>query len=106
MYRLEYLPVLKRDLEEIIEYRCRVAGDYPAAEALCINLMKAAESLKRFPYIGIRLAAEFPLKREYRILLIRKHLLFFTIDEERKMVTLVRVIYGWKKYDKLLKLVE
>lgn len=106
MYRLEYLPIWKRDMEEIMDYRSHVAGDPLSAEALCIHLLKAAESLRKFPYIGIRLAAEFPLQKEYRILLVRKHLLFFTIDEERKLVTLVRLIYGWKKYDKLLTLVE
>lgn len=103
MYRLEYLPVLKQDLEQIVRCRSQETVNQEAASKLCWSIIEAAEHLKKFPYIGMELYPDGTLKRTYRVLLIKKYMLFFSIDEEGKTVTVARVISGWRKYDKLLK---
>ena len=102
MYRLQYLPIVKRDMEESMAARYRTYKDKAIIEDLPLHIVKAAEALKKFPYIGVRVYPDIPLHQEYRVLLVKKHMLFFTIDEEHKMVTVVRLLYGWKKYEKLL----
>lgn len=103
MYRLQYLPVVKMDMEESVVSRYQTYKDKAVIENLPMQIVKAAEALRKFPYIGVKVYPDIPLQQEYRVLLVKKHMLFFTIDEEKKTVTVVRLIYGWKKYEKLLK---
>lgn len=102
MYRLQYLPIVKRDMEESMSARYQAYKEKVVIEELPLHIVRAAESLKKFPYIGVRVWPNLPLRREYRVLLVKKHMLFFTIDEEHHTVTIVRLLYGWKKYEKLL----
>ena len=43
-----------------------------------------------------------PLKHEYRKLRVRNYLVFYWVDEERKLVTVARMIYARRNYEGLL----
>ncbi len=44
-----------------------------------------------------------PLKHEYQMLSVRSYLLFYWVNEEEKLVTVARVIYGKRDYKEILK---
>lgn len=65
-----------------------------AAERLAAALVGAAEEIAAFPYANPAYVPIRPLKREYRKRLVKNHLIFYSVDEERKTVTIARVIYA------------
>lgn len=94
MYRLEYLPAALRDAAEIARY---IAGELKAtaaAEKLAEELVEAAERIAVFPYANPAFVPIRPLKREYRKRAVKNYLIFYNVDEERKTVTVARVIYA------------
>lgn len=94
MYDLVYLPAARRDMIEIARYISRELGNSGAAERLAAELMKAGERLAEFPYAYPVYVPIRPLAYEYRKLSVRNYLMFYSVDEAKKLVTVVRVMYG------------
>ena len=98
-YRVEFLPKALEDMVEIVRYISRELSNPMAADALADDFIKAAGSLAVFPYAHSLFIPIRPLKREYRKLPVKNYLLFFWVEEEKKTVTVARVIYASRDYD-------
>lgn len=94
MYKLEFLPVAKDDMLEIIKYISGELKNKQAAENLAEEFISAAESLRQFPYSHQVYSPLKPLETEYRKVIVKNYLMFYTVDEKEKTVTIMRVIYA------------
>jgi plasmid stabilization system protein ParE len=103
MYKLEYLPVATRDMAEIARYISHVLFNPAAAEKLAVEMTEAAERLMDFPYRCPVYTSQKPLQKEYRKLLVGNYILFYSVDEVSKLVTIARVLYARRDYEKHLK---
>ena len=83
MYKLEYLPVARKDMLEIVRYISGELQNPDAADRLAVELVDA-------------------LKHEYRKILVQNYLMFYWVDEEKKLVTVARVVYAKRDYGRLL----
>ena len=102
MYRLEYLPIAWRDMMEVIRYISHELCSPTAASKLADEMIAAADRLTEFPYsCAIHLSIK-PLKQEYRKLVVQHYIMFYWIDEREKLVTIARVIYARRDYEKML----
>lgn len=102
MYKLVYLPIAKSDIDNIIHYVAINLQNKSAAKKLAESFIDGANSILDFPYgssiyrpIGI-------LKNEYRSIRIKNFLMFYTIDEKEKLVTVVRVLYQKRNINNIL----
>lgn len=102
MYKLEYLPIAKKDMVEIVQYISKELQNPEAATRLAMNLTEAAESLLTFPYSTPVYQPIRSVKHEYRKILVQNYLIFYWIDEEKKLVIIARVIYAKRNYNRLL----
>ena len=102
MYELAYLPIARQDTVEIVRYISRELQNPSAAERLAAELIEAGEGLSRFPYANPVYLPVRPLKHEYRKLPVRNYLMFYRVDEEKKQVTVMRVIYAKRNYGGML----
>lgn len=93
MYKLEFLPIAKKDIDNIIYYISNKLQNPTASSKLAIKLIKGANSILTFPYGAAIYKTKNELKYEYRSIKINNFLMFYTIDEDSKIVTIVRVIY-------------
>nr|WP_317398506.1 type II toxin-antitoxin system RelE/ParE family toxin [uncultured Gemmiger sp.] len=103
MYKLEYLPVARKDMLEIVQYISRKLQNPDAANRLAVELVNAAEGVLKFPYAAPAYHPIRPLKHEYRKILVKNYLMFYWVDEEKKLVTIARVMYAKRDYGRLLK---
>ena len=94
MYKLEYLPVARKDMLEIVRYISRELQNPDAADRLAGVLL--------FPYATLTYQPIRPLKHEYRKILVQNYLMFYWVDEEKKLVTVARVVYAKRDYGRLL----
>lgn len=102
MYQVEYLPSARQDMVEIIRYISHELCSPVAADKLSLEFIEAADRLQLFPYANTAYIPIKPLKHEYRKLPVQNYLMFYWVDEERKRVTIARVIYARRDYEKLL----
>lgn len=102
MYKLEYLPVARQDMIEIVRYVSQELLNPTAADQLAMELIKAGGGIPRFPYSNPAYTPIRPLKREYRKLLVQNYFMFYWVDEVEKLVTVARVVYAKRDYERLL----
>ena len=102
MYKLEYLPVARRDMIEIVRYISQELQNPTAADKLAMELIEAGDSIPKFPYANPAFIPIRPLKHEYRKLLVQNYFMFFWVDEVKKLVTVARVVYARGDYKRLL----
>lgn len=102
MYNLEYLPVACQDMVEIVRYISRELNNPAAVDRLAVELIEAGDGIPAFPYANPAYIAIRPLKHEYRKLLVQNYLMFYWVNEEKKLVTVARVIYAKRDYELLL----
>ena len=102
LYKLEYLPVARKDMIEIVRYISRELQNPDAADRLAVELVNAAESVLTFPYAAPAYQPIRSLKHEYRKILVQNYLMFYWVDEEERLVTVARVVYAKRDYGRLL----
>ena len=102
MYQLDFLPIARQDMTDIVRYISHELFNPTAAERLADEMIDAAERLTDFPYINAIHQSIKPLKKEYRKLFVKNYIMFYRIDEKEKRVTIARVIYARRDYEKLL----
>ena len=103
MYDVSYLPAALTDMVDIVRYVSTQLQNPTASDHLTEELVNAVERLREFPYsfpvyVPIRL-----LKKEYRKLPVQNYLIFYWVEEEKKLITIARVIYAKRNYSHYLK---
>ena len=94
MYKLEFLPIAKDDMIEAVQYIANELKSPIAAQNLADDFINAAERLCEFPYANNVYSPIKPLDNEYRRTIVNNHLMFYTVSEETKTVTIMRIIYA------------
>lgn len=93
MYKVEFLPVAKQDLTEIALYIKDKLNNPIAAYNTVEQIVEASEKLGSFPYSNPVYTPLRPLKKEYRKIPVKNYMLFYTVDETEKLITVSRIIY-------------
>lgn len=92
MHRLKYLPLAKRDLENIISYIVDTLKAPKAAMDLVDALDNSIFRLQQFPYACMVYQPIEPLEAEYRVLPIENYLVFYVVTEQE--VEIHRIVYA------------
>ena len=102
MYKVEYLPVARKDMLEIVRYISGELKNPNAADRLAVELINAMENVLTFPYRAPVYQPIRPLKHEYRKILVHNYLMFYWVDEDKELVTVARVVYAKRDYSRVL----
>lgn len=73
-----------------------------AAERLAEKMIEAAEKLTDMPYKCPVYISVKPLRHEYRKLIVQNYIMFYWVDEDKKLITIARVVYSGRDYENLL----
>ena len=92
----------EQDMVAIVRYISRELGNPAAADRLATELIDAGDSIPKFPYMNSSYTPIRPLKHEYRKVLVQNYFIFYWVDEEKKLITIARVVYAKSDYDPLL----
>ena len=93
MYKLEFLSIAKKDIDDIIYYISNNLKNKTTARNLANNFVKGANSILEFPYGSSVYKTSKKLEQEYRSFKIKNFLMFYTINEKKKVITIMRVLY-------------
>ncbi len=93
MYKLEFLPIAKKDIDDIIYYISHNLKNITASKKLRDLFMNSLDYIIEFPYGSAVYQLGSKLKNEYRSYKVKNFLMFYTINEQEKIITIVRVLY-------------
>lgn len=101
-YRIVRTAKADEQLRDIVLYRAEVAGNAEAALEFLDRLKQKIDRLADFPESG-----SFPRygalrARGYRVLIAEKHLVFYKVDKERRMVIVYAIVDGRRDYLNLI----
>lgn len=102
MYNVQFLSVAKNDLLEIAGYIAGELKNPAAALRIAEHIVQAADNLSEFPYSYPVYVPVRPVKYEYRKMRVENYLVFYTVDEKAKNVTITRVIYAKRDFDRII----
>ncbi len=103
MYKLEFLPIAKNDMLEIVKYISEELKNPVAASKLAEEFIASAENICIFPYSNNVYIPIKSLEKEYRRIIVKNYMMFYTVNEDTKAVTIMRVIYAKRNIDKQIK---
>lgn len=102
MYQLEFLPVAKNDIDHIIFYITNNLKNITASRKLRDLLIDSMDKILEFPYSCPVYSQVKRLKNEYRNFKVKNFFIFYIINEQDKIITIVRVLYQRVDIDRIL----
>ncbi|MCM1387975.1 MAG: type II toxin-antitoxin system RelE/ParE family toxin [Bacillus sp. (in: Bacteria)] len=92
----------EEQLRDIIFYIAEDSGSVDVALGYLDKLEKAIMELENFPYAGAKPRYSILQKQGYLVLIVEKHLVFYKVNEEKKMVIIYAVVDGRREYRNLI----
>lgn len=103
MYKIEFLPIAKKDIDQIIYYVSHNIKNKTSAEKLMDLFINSLDKIVLFPY-GLPLYKSLGvLKNDYRCYKVKSFIMFYTINEKEKIITIARVLYQKMDINNILK---
>lgn len=102
MYKLEFLSLAKNDMDNIIYYISHELKNKSAALSLANEFINQANNILMFPKSNPIYMSFNKSKNEYRVNRVKNFLMFYIIDDKKKIITIARVIYNKRNIDILL----
>lgn len=92
----------EEQLRDIIFYIAEDSGSVDVALGYLDKLEKAIMNLEDFPYTGVKPRYSILRKQGYLVLIVEKHLVFYKVDEEKKLVIIYSVMDSRREFQNLI----
>ncbi len=101
-YKVKRTNAFDRDLDAVIGYIALSLENKPAAASLLNDIEKCYGELERMPLMYA--ACHDPYLRElgYRKAVIHNYILIYKVNEDEKIVYIMRLFHGRQDYEKLI----
>lgn len=103
MYTLEFLTLAKDDIQNIAYYISKVLKNRSAALRVVKEIIEKTNNILIFPYGSSIYRTSNKLENEYRIIKVKKYLVFYIVDEVNKKIIIARILYEKMNIPNLLK---
>jgi len=103
MYSLIITDIAEEDILNTVKYIADVLKAPTAANNLLDEIESRQEILEKTPNIYPIVPDEYLAQKGLKFTMIKNYLMFYTIDEEQKIVTVIRFLYGRKNWKNILK---
>lgn len=106
IWKVNYTEDAEQDLQSIFDYISDVLLEPVTAANQTNRIMDAADSLDHMP-LRYRLYDKEPWQsRGLRVMPVDNYLVFYLPDETKKIVAIIRIMYGGRDIDKHLNVTE
>jgi len=103
MYFVNISEIAEEDILSTVKYISRELKAPKAANNLLDEIEKHEKTFRNTPNIYPRVPDEYLAEKGLRFAVIKNYLMFFTVDEEEKLVTVIRFLYGRRDWKNILK---
>lgn len=100
-YTIEFLVDAINDMSEIISSFVML-GSKQGAVRIKNKMNKAVQQISDFPYLGVTIPDDKLAKFDFRMIVVKKYLMFYRIFEDEHKVIFYRVLNDARNYPTLL----
>ena len=93
---------LEEQLREIIFYIADDSGSIDIALNYLNKIEKAIKRLEDFPMSGSIPRYSILRKQSYRVLIVERHLIFYKVDDDKRIVIIYAIVDGRREYRNLI----
>ena len=93
MYKIEFLPIAKKDIDDIIYYISHNLKNITASKKIRDLFISSFEKILDFPYGCSVYKPLGTLNNEYRNYKVKNFLIFYTINDKNNIITITRILY-------------
>lgn len=102
VFNLKFTQKASEDLEQIYSYIAQKLFAEKEADRLFEKIEYSIMRLKEFPF-SCSLVLDTVLKNKgYRKLIVNNYIVFYVVNEEDKLVIIIRILYGAQNYNDIL----
>jgi len=102
MYSLIITDIAEEDILNTVHYIADVLRSPTAANNLLDEIERHEEILENTPNIYPFVPDEYLAQRGLKFTMIKNYLMFYTVNEEQKIVTVIRFLYGRRDWKNIL----
>ena len=102
-YSLHITDIAEKDVLSTVKYITNVLKNSIAANNLLDDIERHEEILENTPNIYPFVSDEYLAKKGLKYAIIKNYLMFYTVDEENKIVNVIRFLYGRRDWKNILK---
>ncbi|MCL2633851.1 MAG: type II toxin-antitoxin system RelE/ParE family toxin [Oscillospiraceae bacterium] len=99
MYKLKIMEEAKSSLKSIENYIISEYDNPAAAKRIMVLFRKGFKRVREQPFSCPVFQSEISKEHEYRKLIVHNYVVFYTIDEERRIVIIARVFHCKQDYE-------
>ena len=103
MYFVNITHIAEEDILSVVKYIANVLKAPMAANSLLDEIDKYEKILKSTPNIYPTVSDEYLAKNGLKFAVIKNYMLFYIVNEEEKIVNVVRFLYGRRDWKNILK---
>ena len=103
MYSINITDVAEEDILGTVKYIADVLKAPTAANNLLDEILSHEEILENTPNIYPFVPDEYLAQKGLKFTVIKNYLMFYTINEDEKIVTVIRFLYGRRDWKNILK---
>ena len=101
-YQYRLTEKAKNELDGILHYIGEELENHKAAGLLMDEIDKSMERTCVFPESGILVPNKFVLGTTIRKKIVNNYILYYTTDKEKKIVWVLRIVYGARNQDNIV----
>ena len=103
MYLLNITDIAEEDILNTITYIADVLKAPAAANNLLDEIERHEAILENTPHIYPFVPDEYLTQKGLKFTMVKNYLMFYTINEDEKMVTVIRFLYGRRDWKNILR---
>lgn len=101
-YNLKQTKIYESDVDESILYIVNTLKDKNAASSLLEELESCIKLITSFPYMCNEIDDNILKALQIRFVIVKKYLLFYKVDEDKKTIYLIRFLHSKMDYQNIL----
>jgi len=102
-YSYRFLPIAENDLVNTVLYIEQELSNPKAAKDFTIKLSKKIDDTRVFPLSGKAIDNKFIADKGLRQFAVGNYIVFYKPDKETETIIILRIIYGGRDIDEILK---
>lgn len=102
MYKILRTDKAEDQLRDLIYYTADDSGSNDTALRYLDKIEEAINRLQEFPNLGSVPRYSILKKQGYRVVIIGRHLVFYKVNEENKIVIIYAIVDGRREYKNLI----
>ncbi|MCL2442713.1 MAG: type II toxin-antitoxin system RelE/ParE family toxin [Treponema sp.] len=104
MYFVNITDIAEEDILSTVQYIANELKAPKAANNLLDEIEKHEKILEKTPHIYPLVSDEYLAEKGVKFVLIKNYMMFFIINEKKKVVNVIRFLYGRRDWQNIIKL--